>query len=328
VLFKSMGYRTVHMMGDSYFGKRKWKGYWNGFDIVDEAPYKQAADKGHTAPELTQAALKHIEEESDKPLFLWIHYYDHHEPYDTPKGSKSFGSREVDHYDSELYYADQFWGLLFSEIESRWSPEEYVIAFTSDHGEAFDVNHPREHHDFSLHTEVLHVPLIIQAPWGRGKRISGLTSHLDIVPTLADLAGIPTNPRWIGESLVPTLASDKEPEKQVVYSMFYIPEDAKHGRDGFRRFGVRTQDLYYFVNYKRNTHVLARWKEDRLERNNLYLKDPETSALYRFLAADKVNWLREREKGLKHLHKRKKQKAKGAKRPPQKPVPSGTKTAR
>ena len=88
--------------------------------------------------------------------------------------------------------------------------------------------------------------------------------------------------------------------------MFYIPEDAKHGRDGFRRFGVRTNDFYYFANYKRNTHTLVRWKEDRLDRNNLYRELTETAALYRYLAADKLDWLRKNERGLKHLSKKKK----------------------
>jgi arylsulfatase A-like enzyme len=297
-LFKKKGYRTVHLMGDSYFGKKKWGGYWKGFDVVDEGPYKNAKDKGHTAAELTRAALTHIESEDDRPLFLWLHYYDHHEPYKNPKGARSFGSREVDRYDSELHHTDKFWGLLLAEVESRWSPDEFVVVFTADHGEAFDANHPTEHHDFSLHTEVLHVPLIIQSPWGRGQRIEGLSSHLDILPTLADLSGIGTNPMWIGESLVPCLAKKQEPEKTVVYSMFYIPEDAKNHRDGFRRFGVRTKDFYYFVNYKRNTHRLVKWQEDRLDRNNLYRDLPDEAALYRYLAADKLAWLRVHERGL------------------------------
>ena len=85
-----------------------------GFDTVDESP-TNIPDKGHTAPELTRAALKHIEEESDS-RFPQLHYYDHHEPYETPK--RAIGNSEVDHYDGELRY-EPILGLLFSEIESR-----------------------------------------------------------------------------------------------------------------------------------------------------------------------------------------------------------------
>ena len=79
-------------------------------------------------------------------------------------------------------------------MEASWSPEEYVLVFTSDHGEAFDANHPKEHHDFSLYTAVLHVPLMIQSPWRRGETVQGLASHLDIMPTLANLVGEPPDP--------------------------------------------------------------------------------------------------------------------------------------
>ena len=165
------------------------------------------------------------------------------------------------------------------------------------------------------------MPLIIQSPWGRGHHVKGLASHLDVLPTLADLVGIKTHNSWIGESLVPTLTEQKAPEKTVVYSMFYIPEDAKNNKDGFRRFGVRTNDFYYFANYKRNTHTLVRWKEDRLDLNNLYRELPDEAALYRFLATDKLAWLRKHEVGLKHLNKKKKANARAAaKRPKRRPA--------
>ena len=102
------------------------------------------------------------------------------------------------------------------------------------------------HHDFTLDTDVLHVPLIIQVSRGRGRRLAGLASHLDILPTLANLVGQEPDPEWLGESLVAALAADGAPQKDLLYSMFYIPEDVGRGRDGIRMLGVRTQGLLEF----------------------------------------------------------------------------------
>ncbi len=259
VFLSRKGYRTVHIPGTSYFADR-WDGYWNGFDEVDTETFRNAADEHHTSPELTDAAIEVIENHDDGPLHLWIHYYDHHGPYIIPEGGKIFGDGESnnDRFDSELHFADQSWKRLLATIEDTWEPDEYIIVFTSDHGEAFDDNHPRQHHDFSVYTRPLHIPLIIQAPWGRGQRIEGLTGHIDVVPTMTNLIGTEPREDWLGESLVPALVDGTSPEKSVIYSLFYIPEAAKRGEHRFQMIGVRTDEWYYFENRRRGERRLVR----------------------------------------------------------------------
>jgi arylsulfatase len=223
-MLRKKGYKTVFLPGGNYFLGR----FRHGFEVADEAPFRSAKDKTHASPEITSAAIDYIERqpESGKPLFLWVHYYDHHHPYRLPKGGKVFGKngRPVDLYDSELEYADRSWKHLFEAVESQWEDDEYLLIFTSDHGEAFDKQHTKYHHDFSIHSAVLHVPFVIQGPAQRGTRIKGLVSHADLMQTLSNIVGEPEQEEWIGESLLPSLFSGRAPEKDHVYSIFYFPE--------------------------------------------------------------------------------------------------------
>ncbi|MFP4596730.1 MAG: sulfatase-like hydrolase/transferase [Persicimonas sp.] len=317
-VLKEQGYRTVHIAGDNYFLKKRWAGYTHGFDVVDESVYKNAKDKDFTAPDLTDAALEHIDrhKDGDKPLFLWLHYYDHHGPYKVPQDDPPFEpKKDVDRYDNELHFADSHWGRLFDAIEDAWSPEEYMVVFTSDHGEAFDKKHPKgRRHDFTLDTQVLHVPFIVQGPAQRGTRVDGMITPADILPTVANLAGHKPDDEWIGESLVPVLFDGKPVEKDVIYSLFYIPEAVKRGEDGFWKIGVRSKDFAYWEDLRKGNRKFVDWRNDPHEDHDLREESPDAFETYRYIAAKKLEWLRERERALTKWRKDKKKKKKKSKK--------------
>jgi arylsulfatase A-like enzyme len=299
-LLKSIGYRTVHIPGDKYFVSTSWDGYQRGFDVVDNNAYLKASDKMHTAPEVTNLAIKHLHEKTAQPLFLWVHYYDHHQPYKTPEGSKRFGMgrSDRDRYDSELFFADKHWIRLIREVEKKWPPDQYIIIFTADHGEAFDSNHPVFHHDFSIDTAVLNVPLIIQTQAQRGKQFDGLVTQLSLLPTIANIVQKKPQKDWFGESLVEALFWGKPTQASSIYSLFYIPELAKRNKPAFRQIGVRTDDFYYFVDLRSSERKLVKWKKDPLDQRNLVRKYPEKTELFQNLITRKLEYLKENERGL------------------------------
>lgn len=298
---KALGYETVHIVPHSEFDRPAWGGYWMGFDEVNATAYRNAKDSDHTSPEITEAALDVIHRERTKPLFLWIHYYDAHAPYTSPPGVPAFGKEQLDRYDAEVLYQDKAVGRVLEAARAQWAPENRAILFTSDHGEGWGPQHRRAHHGYTLDTEVLHIPLVIEGPWalGHGARIRGLASQLDVVPTLLNLAGAEPWSEVLGESLVPVLSEGREPEKTVVFSLFYLPEDRLHDKDPFRMLGVRTADYAYTADYARNAHQLVQWRTDKEERINLFAKDPDRAAIMNYLAAAKVDWLRAHEQALK-----------------------------
>lgn len=309
-LLKKQGYRTVFVPGNNYFLRSRWPGVSLGFDVLDAEGYKSAEDKGHTAPSVTRRALHHLaEQDPEQPIFLWVHYFDHHGPYKAIEGHRVFeGTEAVDRYDNELHWADAHWGELMGAVQQKWAPDEYIMLFSADHGESFGAG--RASHGVGLATELLHVPLIIQGPQLRGEVRDDLVSQADIPPTLLNLAGTQAPSRWIGESLVPTLFEGKPVEKDLVYGLLYIPEDAKRQTDGFRNIVLRTQQFAYIEDLRTGRRKLVDWKNDPDEKVDLSRKYRDEFEIYRYLSSEKLSWLRDNEEALSALRKKGESKSK------------------
>lgn len=307
-LLKKQGYHTVFVPGTYYFHKSRWPGVSKGFDTVDTKAVSLAPDKVHTSPTVTQRALHYLEEQpSEKPLFLWVHYFDHHHPYEKVDGHAPFkGDKQNDLYDNELHWADMHWGQVMRAVQKKWAPEEYMMVFTADHGERWLDSGKSGYHGRDIGTELLHVPLIIQGSSGRGQKHDDLVSHADIGPTLLNIVGVNAPDSWIGESLIPVLFDGEKVEKKRVFSLLYIPEDSKRQKDGFRNIGLRTQDFYYFENLRTGQRKLIDWQNDPHDKVDLSEKFPKTFEIYRYITSQQLNKLHANEKSLSHLNKKKK----------------------
>ncbi len=301
-LLKQVGYRTVHIPGGQFFlnGGRGW--HTVGFDVVDDVCIR-AKDPIHTAPEVTDAALRYIDgQPGDQPLFLWVHYFDHHLPFELSGEIRPFdeGREQEDIYDAELRFADHHWGRLLEHVEQAWPAERYLTIFTSDHGESFDANHLEKHHSGSILTSVLHVPLLIQAPKGRGSTVNGLVSHADVLPTIADVIGLEPSDRWVGSSLLTVLFDGAPVERTLQYSLRFAPELHQSQRGGFLEIGVRTHDHYLIHDVVRGSARLVDWRHDPLERTDIAAQYPDEYRRLSGLARRKLSWIKARECGLRY----------------------------
>ena len=157
------------------------------------------------AEDVTRPALRWLDEHKDeKRLFLWVHYFDPHEPYNLRKDfAEPEQIREPDpviqeyteavrkrmvRYDSEIGYADKHIGILLNKIDSLGLRDNTLVALLSDHGEGLGeqgfVGHGRW-----LYESTMRVPWIMRFP-GRiraGTVIDQNVSTLDLAPTLLDL---------------------------------------------------------------------------------------------------------------------------------------------
>ncbi|WP_417586213.1 choline-sulfatase [Pararhodobacter oceanensis] len=107
-------------------------------------------------------------------------------------------------YYANISYIDDKIGEILQTLED--TRQEAVIVFVSDHGEMLGAH--GLWFKMSLFEESARVPLMIALPEGRTGRVDQPVSTLDILPTLADLAGIPMaeiTPWTDGESLVPLM---------------------------------------------------------------------------------------------------------------------------
>ncbi|WP_158497783.1 sulfatase-like hydrolase/transferase [Magnetospirillum gryphiswaldense] len=180
-----------------------------------------------------------------KPFLICTHFLDTHLPYAPGRGSRWYKSArdylrplgygdEIDisaavtkrprrpdllpswsaMYDAALRYVDEQIGRIVAALDE---PENTIVVICGDHGEELG-EHGNYSHYFRLHHHNTWVPLIFIRPGSQGMRVDGLTSLLDLAPTLAHLAGAPAIPGWEGAVVT---SSEVAIRQTMVMETFY-----------------------------------------------------------------------------------------------------------
>ncbi|HET6347991.1 MAG TPA: sulfatase, partial [Candidatus Krumholzibacteria bacterium] len=152
---------------------------------------------GQPLTELAQRGLRGVKQ----PYFLWVHYFDPHFKY-IDHDQFHFGDRDIDHYDSEIAYDDYYIDDLLKTVDHG----NTIIIFTADHGEEFG-EHGSIYH-YTLHGEVMRVPLIIKGPGIAPRTDDQPADQIDFMPTILALAGIPAPAGLPGHNLLAPRAPD------------------------------------------------------------------------------------------------------------------------
>lgn len=186
-----------------------------------------------SAAELNARALAWLSTRANSPFFVFINYFDAHEPYLPPEPfDRRFGPgrargqysplhrwlwdvsvahraltadelrEEMDAYDGALAYLDDEVGNLLEALAQRHVLDDTVVMITSDHGEEFG-EHGVFDHGYTLYRQALQVPLLVVAP-GRvpeGSRVMRPVTLRDVPATIVDVIGLKTGAPFPGESL-------------------------------------------------------------------------------------------------------------------------------
>ena len=145
---------------------------------------------------------------ASSPLFLWVHFFEPHEPYVShPEHVFTGGpSADEDAYDGEIAVADDGIGRIVRLVRAR-RPGAVVIV-TADHGEEFG-EHGGRYHGTTVYEEQVRVPLVVAGPGVRsGVHVATVVQTIDLLPTALSALGIPRPARLRGRDLGPVLAGD------------------------------------------------------------------------------------------------------------------------
>jgi arylsulfatase A-like enzyme len=156
-----------------------------------------------------QVAAYLDEAPSAAPLFLWVHFFEPHEPYvahpEHPFAGAAQGA-DVDAYDSEVAEADEGVGRVVRLVRARRPGAAIVV--TADHGEEFG-EHGGRYHGTTVYEEQVRVPLVVAGPGVKpGTRVDTVVQTIDLLPTVLSALGIPRPARVRGRDLGPVLAGD------------------------------------------------------------------------------------------------------------------------
>jgi arylsulfatase A-like enzyme/HEAT repeat protein len=163
---------------------------------------------------------KFFELEKPARAFLWVHFFEPHEPYEKHP-AHDFGNGDRDRYDSEIAYTDAAIGRLM-EYLNKHRPGAIVI-LTADHGEEFD-EHGNRYHGTTLYDEQIRVPLIISVPGVPPHVVRGPVELVDLAPTVLALLDIPVPVRVRGHDLGPWLTSPPAPDDRLRFAFAEVDE--------------------------------------------------------------------------------------------------------
>jgi arylsulfatase A-like enzyme len=245
-VLSARGYETAGFTSNLGYGGTGW-GMGNGMDLYDDdstslrhnlkslllgsmlfqhlyGKYVKPEDFDRRgAGQINRDVLRWFNHRTPRPFYLFINYFDAHEPYLAPgRFTSRFGhvspwlldriesvmESESDHlhlsagdtetlitgYDNCLASLDNSVGELIDSLSRLPGWDNTIVIITSDHGEGFG-EHGAYSHGSNLYREVLRVPLIFAGPGiPSGLHISHVVRTRELFETVLQLTGMENPP--------------------------------------------------------------------------------------------------------------------------------------
>jgi len=162
------------------------------------------------------------------PFFLWVDFFDPHEPWDPPEYLVKRYTPDYDgipmlhpnygradaytdaelrnlraHYSAEAELVDRWIGRILQKIDDLELWDDTVVVVTTDHGMSIG-EHGRtgksnisndDNRYWPIYPEIGHIPFLVAAPdVPKGNSLPLLAQPMDFLPTVCDLASVDANP--------------------------------------------------------------------------------------------------------------------------------------
>ena len=207
---------------------KKWDGRLNRYTIV-------RSRRGHCMAHHINRHLPHtLRRIPQQPFFMLLHFFDLHEskmliptldaariaslPGDVVKALKGRENYHVGGFihDIALANIDRQVQRFINILDHAGRLKDTVLVITADHGVA--TQRPRRNIGSDLSRmffdEYLRVPLILWGPDIIPDQVDSLMSHLDLGPTVLELAGLPNNMDFRG---VPITTRKSQPADHLIF---------------------------------------------------------------------------------------------------------------
>lgn len=153
--------------------------------------------------------------------------------YQVLSDARTVGDYET-RYVEEVGYTDVWVGRLLAAANAAAGERGLAVVLTADHGESLGERGFYYQHGHSITPELARVPFVIAAPALEPARRSETVHHIDILPTLLDLAGVPAVEGTPGLALGSLVSGAQAIPDRVVFSDIGR-ELGAYSRDSFVR---------------------------------------------------------------------------------------------
>ena len=203
-----------------------------GYDEVVKIPTSHTDD-------VTPVTLDLLARNHTRPFFLSVGFFEAHREFFPPSSPRKSNyvlpppnlpdtpetRRDTAAFHASLRGLDGGVGTVLDALDASGMAENTLVICTTDHGIPFPGGKA------TLYDRGLGVMLILRGPDGfaGGKASDALVSHIDLFPTICDVAGI-ERPNWLqGESLLPLVNGETEEVRDALfaektYHVAYEPE--------------------------------------------------------------------------------------------------------
>ncbi|MCC7293174.1 MAG: sulfatase-like hydrolase/transferase [Phycisphaerales bacterium] len=225
------------------------------------------------ATDIADRAMQFVREHREERFFLFLHFFDPHQPLDPPEPLKKLFPN--DPYLGEIAYVDQQIGRICKELETLKLDGRTLIVLTADHGESRE-EHGEENHGLFVYDSTLLIPLILRCPgWiPAGGRVDAQVRLVDIAPTILDLTGVKIPGSVSGATLAGLIRGEVEPGRPAysetlasLYDYGYAPLRSLR-QDGWKYILGPKPELYHLAS-------------DPKEAKNLIEAQPQRAAAMR-----------------------------------------------
>jgi arylsulfatase A-like enzyme len=270
---RAAGYHTAGTASHFLFNPEL--GWVDGFEkfvmtpVEGDAPRGSHVDLYHSSRPLADTAIRFLNDPqiTGGPFLIWVHFLDPHKQYLEHPGYSNYGKGPRALYDGEIAYTDHHIGRVLKALNASPLRDRTAVILTGDHGEAFG-EHGVFFHGREVWDEIMRVPLLVAVPGAAPRRIARRLSHVDLAPTVLDLAGIPEDTGARGLSLLPELFGAEGPQHPVLIDQprnpYYPPK---------RAFIDGRYKLHHAIDS--NTYRLFDLDRDPKETNDLTESEPD-----------------------------------------------------
>ncbi|MFC1776427.1 LTA synthase family protein [Pseudomonadota bacterium] len=214
-LLQQQDYQTSFIYGGSaHFDNMRRFFLNNGFQtVIDQKDYESpdfVATWGVSDEDLFLKAHEYFSTKGDQPFFSLVFTSSNHKPFEIPAGKVETRTGPDAPREMAVAYADYALGRFMDLARSSDYYENTVFLVVSDHNS-------RVKGANLVPVERFHVPGVILGSSIKPRRVSGISSQIDLLPTLLSLIGVDSEHPAIGYDLTRPEYSDGAGRAQMQF---------------------------------------------------------------------------------------------------------------